>query len=525
MDSLDRNSPGRRAGRAIRRGGIFMAALALSAGLGAAVGIRSQAATEASSAVGARADFNDRSGTKRAEEAKPAFPVGRPSVRATPVAPGSFADLAEQVAPSVVNITVSKTLQGTAFQFPTPFGGPQRGPFDDFFRRFQVPDAPQRQKGLGSGVIISQDGFILTNNHVVADADVITVRLSDKREFKGKVVGRDPKTDLALIKVTGDAPLPFAALGDSSTARVGDWVVAVGNPFGLDHTVTAGIISAKGRALEGPYDDFIQTDASINPGNSGGPLLNLRGEVIGINAQIVAGGQGIGFAIPSNLARQIATQLKTSGIVSRGWLGVAIQDLSPEMASHFDLKGKDGALVADVTRGGPAEKAGLRRGDVIVSFDGKAIHESHDLPLLVAGTPIGKKVELKVLRNGKTDKIDVLVGQLEEERTAKAGQIPGDDHPLGLAVQDLTPEIAQGLGRSGTAGVLVTEVAPGSPADDAGLRRGDVIREVNQHATLNSREFVAAVRGAKKTDSVLFLVEREGSSVFIAVDVNSKRAG
>jgi serine protease Do len=354
---------------------------------------------------------------------------------------------------------------------------------------------------------------------------VITVRLSDKREFKGKVVGRDPKTDLALIKVTASAPLPFAALGDSSTARVGDWVVAVGNPFGLDHTVTAGIISAKGRALEGPYDDFIQTDASINPGNSGGPLLNLRGEVIGINAQIVAGGQGIGFAIPSDLARQIATQLKATGTVSRGWLGVAIQDLSPEMARHFDLEGKDGALVADVTPGGPAEKAGIRRGDVIVSFDGKPIRESHDLPLLVAGTPIGKKVELKVLRNGRTDKIDVQVGQLAEERTAQAGQVPGDEQQLGLAVQDLTPEIARGLGRNGTSGVLVAEVAPGSPADDAGLREGDVIREVNQRSTRNSREFTAAVRGAKKSDSVLFLVERAGSSVFIAVDLNDKRTG
>ncbi len=438
-------------------------------------------------------------------------------------APGSFADLAEQVAPSVTNIVVSKTVKGMSFRMPSPFGPGE--PFGEFFKQFQVPQAPQRQRGQGSGVIISSDGYILTNNHVVDDADEITVRLSDKRELKGKVVGRDPKTDLALVKVDSGKPLPAVKLGNSDKARVGDWVVAVGNPFGLDHTVTAGIISAKGRALEGPYDDFIQTDASINPGNSGGPLLNLQGEVIGINAQIVAGGQGIGFAIPVNLAKSIVEQLKTKGGVSRGWLGVAIQDLTPEMAGHFGLQGKQGALVADVTAGGPADEAGLQHGDVIVSFNGKPIQESHDLPLLVANTPIGRKVEVKILREGSPKTFTVKVGRLAEEQVAREDKGESSEARLGLSVQDLTPEIASGLGIQSRQGVVVAEVTPGSPADDAGIHRGDVVREVDQKPVKNAAEFVSAVRGERKDGSVLLLVEREGQHVFIAVKTAAKSRG
>ncbi len=446
------------------------------------------------------------------------------SARAVPSgAPVSFADLAEQVAPSVTNIVVSKTVKGMNFRVPSPFG--PGDPFGEFFKQFQVPQGPRRQQGQGSGVIVSSDGYILTNNHVVDDADEITVRLSDKRELKGKVVGRDPKTDLALVKVESDKPLPAAKLGDSDRARVGDWVVAVGNPFGLDHTVTAGIISAKGRALEGPYDDFIQTDASINPGNSGGPLLNLQGEVIGINAQIVAGGQGIGFAIPVNLAKTISQQLKTKGGVSRGWLGVAIQDLTPEMAEHFGIQGKQGALVADVTKGGPADEAGLRRGDVIVAYDGKPIEESHDLPLVVASTPIGRTVEVKVLRDGGPKTFPVMVGRLAEEQVARAGEKASGESKLGLSVQDLTPEIARGLGIGTRQGVVVTEVSPGSPGEDAGIRRGDVIREVEQKPVKTAADFVSALRGAHRDDSVLLLVERGDQHVFIAVKTDEKSRG
>jgi len=457
--------------------------------------------------------------------AAPAFPVAPPPVArsAAGAAPISFADLAEQVAPSVTNIVVSKTVKGMNFRIPSPFG--PGDPFGEFFKQFQAPQAPQRQHGQGSGVIISPDGYILTNNHVVDDADEITVRLSDKRELKGKVVGRDPKTDLALVKVESSKPLPAARLGDSDRLRVGDWVVAVGNPFGLDHTVTAGIVSAKGRALAGPYDDFIQTDASINPGNSGGPLLNLQGEVIGINAQIVAGGQGIGFAIPVNLAKSIVAQLKTKGGVSRGWLGVAIQDLTPEMADHFGIQGKEGALVADVTTGGPADEAGMKRGDVIVSYDGKPIQESHDLPIVVAGTPIGKKVEIKALRDGSPRTFAVKVGRLAEEQVARADGAGSGEAKLGLSVQDLTPEIARGLGISSLEGVVVAEVAPGSPAEDARIRRGDVIREVDQKPVRSTSEFVSAVRGAHKGDSVLLLVERGGEHLFIAVKGGGKSRG
>ncbi len=454
----------------------------------------------------------------------PVSPAPPTAAQAVPSgAPLSFADLAEKVAPSVTNITVSKTVKGMNFRMPSPFG--PGDPFGEFFKQFQAPQSPQRQRGQGSGVIISSDGYILTNNHVVDDADEITVRLSDKRELKGKVVGRDPKTDLALVKVESGKSLPAAKLGDSDKTRVGDWVVAVGNPFGLDHTVTAGIVSAKGRALEGPYDDFIQTDASINPGNSGGPLLNLQGEVIGINAQIVSGGQGIGFAIPVNLAKTIVNQLKTKGGVSRGWLGVAIQDLTPEMADHFGIQGKHGALVADVTTGGPADEAGLRRGDVIVSWDRKSIQESHDLPILVASTPIGRKVEVKALRDGDTKTFSVMVGRLAEEQVAGKGEGGSSESKLGLAVQDLTPEIAQALGISTRQGVVVVEVTAGSPAEEAGIQRGDVIREVDQKPVKSAGEFVSTVRGAHRGDSVLLLVERRDQHLFIAVKSVAKSRG
>ncbi len=432
---------------------------------------------------------------------------------ATP--PGaSFADLAEKVAPSVVNLTVSKKVKGAIFRFPSPFG--PGDPFGDFFEQFGQAPVPRIERGIGSGVIISPDGYVLTNNHVVNDADEITVRLLDKRSFEGKVIGRDPKTDLALVKVESDEPLPAAQLGDSDATRVGDWVVAVGNPFGLNHTVTAGIVSAKGRTLAGPYDDFIQTDASINPGNSGGPLLNLEGKVIGINAQIMAGGRGIGFAIPVNLAKTILPDLKTKGHVARGWLGVAIQDLTEEMASHFGLESEEGALVASVTSGGPADKAGIRRADVIVLYDGKPIKESHNLPILVASTPIGKQVEIKVVRDGKSKVLKVKIGRLEEERVALGEDEGGGDQRLGLVVQRITPQTAREMDLEDLEGVIVVRVEPNSPASEAGIRRGDIIREVNQEPVRNPRQFASALRRGD-AKSVLLLVERGGDPHYVAI--------
>ena len=489
-----------------RAGALFACTLALAVGFFAGARMSSGAAESASPA----------------SPASPPTPA--PSARVIVPPQASFADLAERVGPGVVNITVSKTVKGTRFSIPSPFG--PHDPFNEFFKQFQVPQGPFHQRGVGSGFIISSDGYILTNNHVVDDADEITVKLSNKGELKGKVVGRDPKTDLALVKVTTNKPLPALALGNSDNARVGDWVVAVGNPFGLDHTVTAGIISAKGRALEGPYDDFIQTDASINPGNSGGPLLDLQGEVIGINAQIVSGGQGIGFAIPVNLAKQIVPQLKSKGTVSRGWMGVAIQDLTPEMATHFGLRKGEGALVADVSRGGPADKAGIRRGDVIVAYNGKPIQESHDLPILVASTPIGRSVAVKVLRDGKNRTVNLEVGKLEEAKVAQANAEEGDSgKKLGLTVQDITPEIARSLHLQDNRGVLVAQVRDGSPAEEAGMRQGDVIREVNQKPVKNADDFLAEVRRSKPQDSVLLLVERQGQRMFVAVQRGEQDSG
>ncbi len=329
--------------------------------------------------------------------------------------PQSFADLAEKVKPAVVNISTEKTVRipGSPFRH---FFGPDESPFGDFFNRFfgDIPDRELKQQSLGSGFIIDKDGYIITNNHVVEGADEIKVKLADGREFKAKVIGRDSKTDLALIKISSVFKnLPTLSLGDSDKVRVGDWVLAIGNPFGLEHTVTQGIISASGRAIgAGPYDNFLQTDAPINPGNSGGPLVNLKGEVIGINTAIIAGGQGIGFAIPSNMAKSVISQLKEKGRVTRGWIGVSIQSLTPEIAYVVGLKEPKGALVADVVPGGPADYAGIRRGDIIISFDGKTIKDISDLPKIVAQTDIGKMVEMKIIRQGKELTINIKVGEM-----------------------------------------------------------------------------------------------------------------
>ncbi len=438
----------------------------------------------------------------------------------TPLVPANFSELAEKVRPGVVNLQVVKKIKNVGLGIPNfpghPFG--DKNPFGDFFGPFSQGNPPGgfEQRGVGSGVVISRDGYILTNNHVVEEADQIKVKFSNGSEYRGKVVGRDPKTDLALLKIEGASDLHPLKLGNSEAMKVGSWVVAVGSPFGLEQTVTAGIISAKGRVIgAGPYDNFIQTDASINPGNSGGPLVNLKGEVVGINTAIMAEGQGIGFAIPINMGKEIAAQLQEKGHVTRGWLGVNIQDLTPELAKSFGLKEKKGALIAQVVSGSPAEKSGIEPGDIILEFDGQVVSDSKDLPRIVASTPVGKMVTVRLSREGKVTDRSLKVGEMDEkvERT----EAPSPHKSLGIAVQDLTPEIAQGLGLKQAAGVVVTRVEPGSPAAEAGLQTGDVIREVNRKPIKKADDFLQKLEKSQGRGTVLLSIQRGENHLFAAV--------
>jgi len=383
-------------------------------------------------------------------------------------------------------------------------------------------------RGLGSGVIVSSDGYILTNNHVVEHADELTVVLADKSKHKAKVVGTDPQTDVAVIRIDGK-DLPAARLGRSDRVKVGQWVIAVGNPFQLMHTVTSGIISAKGRSNVGlaDYEDFIQTDASINPGNSGGALADLDGNVIGINTAISTpsgGSVGIGFAIPIDMAKDVMDKLIQGGKISRGYLGVAIQDIDEDMAKALSLRSTEGALVSDLTKQGPAEKAGLERGDVIVAYDGKPVADSTDLRNRVAAGAPGSKVPLTLLRGGHEKELGVELG----ERPADAGHPGGEDEPgseaepsavLGIETQTLTPELARQLGYEAGSGVVVADVTRGGPGDEAGLRRGDLIREVDQSPVKDEGSFRRAIGRVKSGDSVALLVQRSGSTFFAAIRV------
>ena len=435
----------------------------------------------------------------------------------------SFTDLAKKMKPSVINIRSTKIVKHPGGGFWSPFG--PKSPFrdffgDEFFERFFGENPPREfpQNSLGSGFIIDEKGYILTNNHVIEKADKIKVRLSDEEEFDAEVVGRDPKTDIALIKIEPTKPLQAVTMGDSDKLQVGEWLIAIGNPFGLEHTVTAGIVSAKGRVIgSGPYDDFIQTDASINPGNSGGPLINMRGEVVGISTAIIAGGQGIGFAIPINMAKQILPQLKEKGEVTRGWLGVMIQRVTPELAKQFGLEKSEGALVARVMEDSPAEKAGIKREDIIIEFDEKKIHKMTELPKIVANTPIGKMVEVRVIRQGREKKLKVEVGELKEEKVAKAGEFT-TEKDLGITVQDLTPEIAKHLGISEKAGVLVSEVKVGSPAHEAGIRRGDVIKEIDRQPIEDLEGYRREMAKLKGKNEILMLIQRGENTIFVVLE-------
>jgi len=420
--------------------------------------------------------------------------------------PPDFVALADELKPAVVNISTSKTVRS---QTPNFRGDPF---FEDFFERFFPGQQPstRRQSSLGSGFIISKSGDILTNNHVVDGADEIEVALSDGRTFKASVSGRDPKLDLALLHIEDDADLPVARLGNSDKLKTGEWVMAIGNPFGLEQTVTVGIVSAKGRVIgAGPYDDFIQTDASINPGNSGGPLFNTAGEVVGINTAIIARGQGIGFAIPINAASQVVTQLRQDGRVIRGWLGVSVQPLTPELADSFGIDSQHGALIAEVVSDSPADRAGFRRGDILLSFDGKPIEQMHDLPRIVAATEVGREVSAEVYRGGKTVSLKVTVGELDEELTGMPAAVNHDTH--GLSVTDITPELQRSLELENTNGVVITGIAPDSAAADSELRRGDLILEVNGEPVSNSKAFKNLLANAEKGSVLRLLVQRRSN--------------
>jgi serine protease Do len=445
---------------------------------------------------------------------------GNPEPRSAGQLP-DFVALAKKVRPLVVNISTTQVSEGRGGQqeFGNPFG--EDDPFNDFWKRFfggPLPRGPQRQRSLGSGFIIDADGTILTNNHVVENAQKILVKLSDEQEYEAKVVGRDPKTDIAIIKVNTKTALTAASLGDSDDLEVGEWVMAIGNPFGLDSTVTSGIVSAKGRHIgQGPYDNFIQTDASINPGNSGGPLINLRGEVVGINTAIFSrsgGNIGIGFAIPINLVKELLPQLRGKGKVTRGYLGVLIQKVTPEIADSLGMDRGRGALVANVSKDGPAEKAGVKVGDVIIEFDGKEIKDSGDLPIIVARTPVDRKVRMKVLRDKKELQLTVSVGELKDEEVVASAPEKGE---LGMTVQRLTPQIAESLGLERAEGVVVSAVDPGSAADEAGIRRGDVILEVDRKPIRNIDEYKKSLAGIRKGKGVLLLVRRGESTLFLAL--------
>jgi serine protease Do len=436
--------------------------------------------------------------------------------------PENFSHLAEVAKPAVVNIRTEKTVQGggKVFRhfFGNPFGGRERDPFREFFGPFEEgPSKEFKQRSLGSGFIIDKDGYIVTNNHVVEGADQIKVRLADEREYEATVVGRDPKTDLALIKIEGAKGLVPLPVGDSDAQEVGTWVVAIGSPFGLEQTVTAGIVSAKGRIIgSGPYDDFVQTDASINPGNSGGPLINMKGEVIGINTAIVASGQGIGFAIPINMAKDIIAQLKSKGEVTRGWMGVGIQDLTPELAEYYKVKGETGVLVTQIFEGDPADKAGIKANDIITAVNGEPVTSSRELSRRIAALGVGQKAEITIMRDGREKTVTVETAKRQEEQTLASKESESDDK-LGLSLQTLEPDMAARLGYDeAEKGVLVTGVESGSKADKAGVQQGDLVKEINRNPVAGMEEFRKQLNQVKKGDPIMLLLKRGQSGFVVA---------
>ena len=427
----------------------------------------------------------------------------------------SFSPIVIKAEPAVVFISVTQKAAAPGRQLRRP------GPSDDFFERFFQfsPDnrPPRERKGQGSGFIFDPEGYIITNNHVVDGAEEITVKLSGGEEIAAEIIGRDPKTDLALLKLKKAGAYPFLVMGDSQKVEIGDWLVAIGNPFGLDHTVTAGILSARSRSLgAGPYDDYLQTDAAINLGNSGGPLLNMAGEVIGINTAIVAGGNNIGFAIPTNLAKGIVNQLKSKGRVVRGWMGVIIEKVTQTHAKAFGMKEPRGALVREVDAQGPAVAAKLKPGDIIVKFDGQDIQVWQDLPLIVANTEVGRKVKVVVFRQGRESTLELTVAELkDQDDSSPAARTEAE--ALGLNLSEITPELRarHNLGRS--EGLFVTGVNADSPAASADFQAADLIIEVNGQPIKNRENYRAALKSNASGDLISFLVRRGDRTIFLTL--------
>lgn len=433
----------------------------------------------------------------------------------------AFSEIASSVSPAVVNISTTKVMKRDSNPlFDDPF-------FDFFnpFREFRTPKK-WKEQSLGSGVIVSPDGYIITNNHVIEQADEVRVTLLDKRSFRARVIGADSKTDVAVVKIDAK-DLPTVRWGDSDKLQVGEFVLAIGNPFGLSHTVTMGIISAVGRANVGiaDYEDFIQTDAAINPGNSGGPLVNIRGELIGINTAIFSrsgGYQGIGFAVPSNMVRLVMDQLEKKGKVTRGWLGVTIQELTPELSQKFGLKNGKGALVGDVAKSSPAEKAGIRRGDIILEFNGKAVKDVGNLRNMVAESKIGSELNLSILRGDKEYSVRVVIAELPKEISeASSGNAPEEQAHEGLAglsVMELTKEVARQLGlHKDEKGVVIVRVESGSGAEEAGIRKGDVIQEIDRKKVEKLADYNRIISSIRPDDTVLLFINRSGKKFYVTL--------
>ena len=444
-------------------------------------------------------------------------------------APESFAELAEKISPSVVNITTSAMVSAPTNGSPMV---PEGSPFEDFFDDFggPGPGGPQRSEALGSGFVISEDGFIVTNNHVIEGADEITIEFFSGKKLKAKLVGTDPKTDIALLKVESDEPLPFVSFGNSDLMRVGDWVMAMGNPLGQGFSVSAGIVSARGRELSGSYDDFIQTDAAINRGNSGGPLFNMDGQVIGVNTAILSpngGSIGIGFSMSSNVVTKVVEQLKEFGETRRGWLGVRIQDMTPEIAESMGLADAKGALVTDVPEG-PAQAAGILSGDVITRFAGEEVTDAGDLTRRVADAPIGEAVPVIVLRDGKTETLAVTLGRREEAEaatmpaSATAPEAPKELETLGLTLAPLDDDMRSRLGLEASAeGLVITAVDQASEAFTKGLVEGDIITEAGQQKVARLQDLEDRIQEARDAGrkSILLLVRRGGDPRFVALSI------
>ncbi|MFN3680957.1 MAG: DegQ family serine endoprotease [Nitrospira sp.] len=462
----------------------------------------------------------------------PSVPMARPVATAPqPILPGgegqTFVEIAKAVKPAVVNIYATKTGRGDgphAMPFDDPFFRRFFG--DEFFRRFEPQPRERKERGLGSGVIVDPNGLIITNNHVVGKAEDIRVTLADKREFKAKLIGTDPKSDIAVVQIDATA-LPVVPWADSDKLEVGEFVLAIGNPFGLTQTVTMGIVSALGRSAGiAEYEDFIQTDAAINPGNSGGPLVNVRGELVGINTAIFSqsgGNMGIGFAVPSNMARSIMQQLVKTGRVVRGWLGVSIQELTPELASQFGIPDTKGVLVSDVVDDSPAQKAGFERGDVIVEYDGKPMDSPTHLRNAVAQTAVGKKVTIKIIRDKKPKTIELTIAEQPKSMSQSGDEGEGEGVTpsgvlSGIDVRELNDELASRYGiKSGERGVIVVRVRPGSVAEELGVREGDIILEVNRQTVTSLRSYEKIVSKLPKDQAVLLLLKRQGRTIYLTL--------